>query len=257
MRCNESPMMPARKPAKKTPKPKPPGGSLSGRVARGIGERILKGDFAPGDLLPNEAEWGRIFVASRTAVREAVKNLNGKGLLASRPKIGSRVEPRERWNLLDRDVLAWHCAAMDRRTFLQSTQEARKLLEPGIAALAAAKRSAVQLNAINAALEGMRTAKSAEDLVAPDVAFHRALLAAANNDLLAPFAIIIEQALGTFFDYTARNNPKPDRIVPLHEAVLKAVAAGDPEAAHAAMACLLADTDRIISGGKGRNTTRS
>ena len=81
--------------------------SLHLQLAGAIGEGILNGTYAPGTLLPNEAEWGAMFGASRTAVREAIKTLNGKGLLVSRPKIGSRVEPRERWNFLDRDVLAW------------------------------------------------------------------------------------------------------------------------------------------------------
>ena len=42
---------------------------------RAIGERILGGEFAPGNLLPNEAEWGAVYGASRTAVREAIKAL--------------------------------------------------------------------------------------------------------------------------------------------------------------------------------------
>src|SRR4029078_6616611 len=95
----------------------------------------------PRARLPRNAKRGAMFGVSRTAVREAIKTLNGKGLLVSRPKIGSRVEPRDRWNLLDRDVLGWHCAAMDRRAFLESTQEARKLLETGIAGLAATKHT--------------------------------------------------------------------------------------------------------------------
>src|SRR4051794_40053417 len=99
------------------------GGRVHAELAAGIGLRILDGTYPPGSLLPNEAEWGRIFGASRTAVREAIKTLDGKGLLVSRPKIGSRVEPRERWNLLDRDVMAWHRAAMDATVFLHSLQE--------------------------------------------------------------------------------------------------------------------------------------
>ena len=95
-----------------TPRRKP-GSRVHWELAAGIGRKILDGTYPPGSLLPNEAEWGQIFGASRTAVREAIKTLNGKGLLVSRPKIGSRVEPRGRWNLLDRDVMAWHREALD------------------------------------------------------------------------------------------------------------------------------------------------
>lgn len=220
--------------------------NLHHKLAQSIGEQILKGIYAPGAILPNEADWCRIYGASRTAVREAIKTLNGKGLLASRPKIGSRVEPRERWNLLDRDVLAWHFAAMDRKDFMQSTQEARKILEPGIAALAAAKRTPSQMARLEAALEAMREARTGAAMVAPDVEFHLALLAAANNELLASFGLIIEWALPAVFDYSTRHNPKPETVVPLHEAVVRAIQRGAPEAARRGMAALLIDTDKVI-----------
>ncbi len=217
------------------------------RLARSIGERILAGEFAPGALLPNEAEWGKIYDGSRTAVREAIKTLTGKGLLLSRPKIGSRVQPRERWNLLDRDVLSWHRSAIDRRSFATSTQEARRIIEPGIAELAAKKRSAEQLDRMVAAFEAMREAKSVQVNVIADVEFHSALLQAANNDLLMPFGIVIEQALANLFDYTSQRNPKPSLAIKLHERILHAVVAQDAEAAKQAMLKLIDDTDAVIA----------
>lgn len=233
------------------------GGKLHLELASQIGEGILNGTYAPGSLLPNEAEWGAMFGVSRTAVREAVKTLNGKGLLVSRPKIGSRVEPRDRWNLLDRDVLAWHAAAMDRKALLLKIQEVRRILEPGIAGLAASKRSDAQLHRLKSALEGMRNARSAEDAVAPDVDFHLALLSAANNELLNPFGTIIEHSLRRMFDYTSRHNPKPVVVIPLHEAVFEAVASGRPEAARHAVEALLRDTDAVIAAGPDPAPARS
>ncbi len=216
-------------------------------LARSIGERILSGEYAPGSLLPNEAAWGKIYDVSRTAVRESIKTLTGKGLLLSRPKIGSRVEPRDRWNLLDRDVLSWHRSAIDRRSFAASTQEARRIIEPGIAALAAKKRSIEQLDRLVAALEAMREAKSVQVNVVADVEFHSALLQAANNDLLMPFGIIIEQALANLFDYTSQRNPKPSLAIKLHERIVHAVVAQDAEAARLAMLKLIDNTDAVIA----------
>lgn len=218
-------------------------------LAGNIGARILDGTYAPGAVLPNEVEWSARFGASRTAVREAIKTLAGKGLLKSRPKVGSRVEPRERWNLLDRDVLAWHCAAMDRKTLLLSIQEVRRIIEPGAAALAAAKRTPAQLLRLQQALAAMAQATTAGDMVAPDVDFHLALIASANNELLVPFGILIEQALRQMFDYTSRHNPKPLDVIPLHRAVAEAVARGEPAAASGAIVELLKDTDAIIAAG--------
>jgi DNA-binding FadR family transcriptional regulator len=232
------------------------GSNLHERIERAIGERILGGEFKPGALLPNEAEWGKTYRASRTAVREAIKSLTAKGLLQSRPKIGSRVEPRSRWNMLDRNVLAWHRAAMDRRAFLHSTQEARRLIEPGIAELAARKHTPDQLDRLLAALHAMKTARTSPEMVASDVEFHEALLSCANNELLMPFAIIIEQALSNLFDFTTARNPRYGQALRLHENIARAVAAADPHAARDAMLALLKDTDNVIEVGTGRPTKR-
>lgn len=241
--------MPHRKAKAPHKRVKRAGSRLHLELAQAIGEGILNGTYAPGTLLPNEAEWGTMFGASRTAVREAIKTLNGKGLLVSRPKIGSRVEPRDRWNLLDRDVLAWHCAAMDQKALLLSIQEVRRILEPGAAALAAVKRSDAQLQRIRSACDRMQAATTAEEMVAPDVEFHLALIDAANNELLIPFGIIIEQALQQMFDYTSRHNPKPLDVVPLHRAVTQAIADKSPDAASKAVMELLKDTDAVIAAG--------
>lgn len=229
-----------------------PGSRVHAELAAGIGRGILDGTYPPGSLLPNEAEWGRMFGASRTAVREAIKTLNGKGLLVSRPKVGSRVEPRERWNLLDRDVMAWHRATLDERTFLLSLQEIRRILEPGAAVLAASRRTPAQLAALEAALSDMQSAPDPEAMVAADVRFHLALLAAANNELLVPFGIVIEQALASMFAYTTSHAVHPEQLLPLHAGVVKAIALQSPDAARKAMQALLDDTDETLGAESGQ-----
>jgi DNA-binding FadR family transcriptional regulator len=226
---------------------RPNGGKLHVQIARAIGERILGGEFLPGMLLPNEAAWGRAYGASRTAVREAIKALAAKGLIASRPKIGSRVEPKARWNLLDRDVLAWHRTATDRKAFLASTQEFRRIVEPGIAELAARKRTTKQIDRLVEALDAMSSAKTHVESVAADVAFHEALLSATNNDLLMPFGVLIEETLGNLFDFTTQRNKHYKQALKLHENIAKAVIAGDAAAARKAMLVLIGDTDAVIA----------
>ncbi len=225
----------------------PRSGKLHSKIARGIGERILGGEFAPGTLLPNEAEWGKVYGASRTAVREAIKSLAAKGLIVSKPKVGPRVEPRLRWNLLDRDVLAWHRSATDRKAFLLSTQEFRRIVEPGIAELAARKRTTQQIDQLVTALDDMNRAKSLAEMVEADVSFHEALLAATNNDLLVPFNILIDETLANLFDFTTQRNPRYRQAIKLHEAIARAVIAGDAIAARKAMLMLLDDTDNVVA----------
>ncbi len=220
-------------------------------LAQDIGARILKGEFAPGSLLPREAEWGRAFGVSRTAVREAIKMLMAKGLIVSRPKIGSRVQPRSSWNLLDRDVLAWYCAATDERHFLASVQQVRRILEPEAAALAASNHTPEQLADIEAAFVDMRLADSVGAWNAADVRFHLAILAAAGNELLVPLGFVIESALGQMFDYTATHNEDMRSALLLHEDILRAVRLNRPSVARMAARRLLSDTDRVIGLHQG------
>jgi DNA-binding FadR family transcriptional regulator len=221
-------------------------GSLHNSVAQDIGARILNGEFAPGTLLPNEAEWCKSFGVSRTAVREAIKMLMGKGLIISRPRIGSRVLPREQWNLLDRDVLAWYCAAAKQAHFLAHMQQVREILEPETAALAAANHTADQLRAIEAAFAEMAAAKTLAAWNEADVRFHFAILQAAGNELLVPLGLVIESALGSMFTYTARQKGDVGRTLPGHERILIAIRARRPNAARQAVRRLLDDTSRIV-----------
>lgn len=220
--------------------------SLHHQVAQDIGARILKGEFAPGDLLPNEAESCKAYGVSRTAVREAMKMLTAKGLIVSRPKIGSRVQPRDSWNLLDRDVLAWYCASADRTHFLASMHEVREILEPEAAALAARHHTAAQLKPIEQALTVMRDAPDLPAWNAADVQFHLGILWAAGNELLVPFGFLIESALGTMFDFTGRHNQDYREAYPLHEAILQAIRKRRPDAARKAARRLLGDTGRLL-----------
>ncbi|STL46846.1 GntR family transcriptional regulator [Escherichia coli] len=80
--------------------------NLSYVLAEKLAQRILKGEYEPGTILPGEIELGEQFGVSRTAVREAVKNVNGKkGWFLPRPRIGTRVMPHQTGIFLDQECL--------------------------------------------------------------------------------------------------------------------------------------------------------
>lgn len=220
--------------------------SLHTQLAESIGKHILKGTYPPGTILPNEAEWGRIYSASRTTVREAVKTLTAKGLVVSRTKVGSRVRPPEDWNMLDRDVLGWLLQTQRPQDYLKSIQQVRKMIEPEVAALAASCRSAAQLATIQRAFEDMKKAGAGTASIEPDVQFHLSILAAANNFLLTPFGVMIEAALRNMFQFTTKHNDRPDYFLPRHESILKAVEKKNPQLARKATLALLEDTDQTL-----------
>ena len=80
--------------------------NLSYVLAEKLAQRILKGEYEPGTILPGEIELGEQFGVSRTAVREAVKTLTAKGMVLPRPRIGTRVMPQSNWNFLDQELLS-------------------------------------------------------------------------------------------------------------------------------------------------------
>ncbi len=221
--------------------------SLYNKVAHDLGQRIVRGDYKPGALLPNEAECGQIYKVSRTAVREAVKMLSAKGLIQSRPKIGSRVEPRAAWNLLDRDVLGWYCATADFPKFAHDVQQIRFMIEPEAAALAAMNRTQAHLAEIAAAYAAMAVGVDDEQAWnVADVKFHLAVLDASGNEFISPFGRVIESLLANLFSATVGYVRNRVRVLPLHEAIFDAIKARKPDAARRAVRRLLESTQRTI-----------
>ena len=227
------------------------GASVHARIANEIGLRIVRGDYPPGAILPNEAKWAETFNVSRSAVREAIKMLMAKSLLTSRPKVGSRVEPRERWNLLDRDVLAWYAASPRREQFLKTVQEFRYIVEPEAAALAAVRRSDEQMEEISRACAEMGAGTTLRARTEADTRFHMAILRAAGNDLLVPLGALIESGLDSLFVYITRNIRDLDYAQQLHEDIERQIRLQRPNKARAAVRKLLANTDDVIAGGSG------
>jgi len=206
----------------------------------------VRGDYPPGTILPNEAKWSETFDVSRSAVREAIKMLMAKSLLSSRPKVGSWVEPRERWNLLDRDVLSWYASAPDREAFLRTVQEFRHIIEPEATALAAERRSDEQMEEISAACREMGEASSLAIRTQADTRFHLAILRASGNELLVPLGVLIESALNNLFVVVTRETADVHHAQKLHEAIERNVRLKRPDAARAAVRKLLANTDEVI-----------
>ncbi len=222
------------------------GQSVHSSIANEIGLRIVRGDYPPGTILPNEAEWSANFGVSRSVVREAIKMLMAKNLLSSRQKIGSWVAPKEYWNLLDRDVLSWYAASPGNRSFLKTVQEFRRIIEPEAAALAAQRRSDEDMEAITLACREMGTAPSLASRVAADTRFHVAILRATSNELLLPLGVLIDSALNQLFTLVTREVNDLRHAQDLHEDIEKAIRLKRPEAARRAVRRLLANTDGII-----------
>jgi DNA-binding FadR family transcriptional regulator len=215
-------------------------------VCQAIGRRIVHGEYPPGTVLPAETEWSARFNVSRSVVREAIKILSAKGLLTSRPKVGSRVEPRQRWNLLDHDVLAWYAEAPGRQEFLRSLQEFRRIFEPEAAAIAAERRSDEQMRGLSKACQDMGCAATLSERSSADVRFHLGILEASGNDLLLPIGVLVESALRNLFILITREADDLRYAQELHEAIERAIRRRQPAAAKRAVKRLLENSDAML-----------
>ncbi|MEQ8966627.1 MAG: FadR/GntR family transcriptional regulator [Azospirillaceae bacterium] len=231
---------------------------LHGRVVYELGGRILKGAWPPGATLPTEAELGGELGVSRSALREAIKTLAAKGLVETRPKIGTRVRPRELWHMLDPDVLAWRAAAPDVHHLATELLCVRRIVEPEAAAIAAARATEEDIAAIEAAWQAMVAAgNDPEATVGPDVRLHLAILQATHNDFLVSLGALTETAMAASIELSSTHPGAPETALPAHAAVVDAIRSRSPDAARAAMAALLDKTAETIAGATDPAAPRS
>jgi len=126
---------------------------LHGTIARDIGIGIVSGRLKPGQILTGEIDSSARLAVSRTAYREALRILAAKGLVESRPKVGTKVSEQKNWHLLDPDVVGWTFANEPDWVMLKNLFELRDIVESHAAALAAIRRSDAQLNRMRQALD--------------------------------------------------------------------------------------------------------
>jgi DNA-binding FadR family transcriptional regulator len=233
------------------------GRNLHGQVVHELGRRIVGGACAPGDALPNEEELCRELGISRTALRESVKVLAAKGLVESRPRIGTRVRASECWNLLDPDVLAWRCATSPGPEFILQLNQMREIIEPASAGLAAQHRTQAQLRKLDDAYAAMAAAPDIDTFVGADLEFHIAILDATNNPLLLPLGAMIGSALETLLGLSARRAGNFKVGLPEHGKVLEAIRRQQPAVATREMTGLLADTRQRLKQPAVKKAGRS
>jgi DNA-binding FadR family transcriptional regulator len=210
--------------------------------------RVLSGEYPPAKPLPNEATLLSEFGVSRTCLREAMQMLGAKGLVRSRPKLGTFVREPHNWNFLDADILRLRQRIVSRPIFLRELFAVRRMVEPETAALAAANATPAMLAKLQIALlemasgDGARTDATTE----ADVAFHRLLLAASGNALLSGLGACIEEALRASISVTSHPDVGSPFALDKHLAVFEAVCDGDAEMARNNMSALLDMTEKVL-----------
>ena len=237
-----------------------PVGTAASSVADALVEMIL-GQMSPGASLPSEAELATQFSVSRLTVREAVKMLEGRGLVDLAR--GRRAVVREPDGSAFSDFVVSLIRNDPKGLF--DFIELRIALETMSARSAARRASRAALQALESAMQGMRD--SAEDYnraVAAgedaepadrrfhdfDLQFHEALATASGNRVVAFLFEAMSKSLRESFSMsrrgqTLRGSTREDTVA-AHQAALDAIRSGKPSAAAEALRVHLTDTERDI-----------
>jgi DNA-binding FadR family transcriptional regulator len=199
---------------------------LAAQAADVLLDRIRSGEWPLGRKLPGEMLLTAQLGVGRSTVREAIRELSGKGVLDSRQGSGVFVTALDTTE--DREAVL-------RRASIVSVIEARIAIEAAAAGLAAQRRTPADLRAVRRALASRRRAdgQRTDDHVDADMAFHRTVVLAAHNDVLTElFSGFVPRVRTAMIDML--------RIAPLlsedadhaaHAALVRAIAGRDPQAA--------------------------
>jgi GntR family transcriptional repressor for pyruvate dehydrogenase complex len=211
---------------------------LSHSVVKQIEQLILRGILRPGERLPSERELSERFGVSRPSLRDAVAELQARGLLATRAGagiyvadvLGSAFSPA-----LIRLISSHEEAVFDYIAF-------RRDLESIAAERAATHGSDIDLQVIDAIYQKMEIAhrkRNPADEAELDAEFHLAILEASHNVILLHMMRSIFDLLkqGVFFNRQMmfKSRTTRDLLLNHHRAINAAIQSRDPDAARAAI----------------------
>jgi DNA-binding FadR family transcriptional regulator len=227
-------------------------GAFHDSVVETIADWIVASRYPAGSTLPVEHAICDELAASRTTVREALKTLAAKGLVRVGPRVGTRVLPTDRWNLLDPQVVAWRLRAPITPDLISDLVDMRLMIEPAAAKFAASRAEAGDIASLNEAFARMMRAVDGDgSYVDADLAFHESILRAAHNQFLSQLAPVIGAVLRLSFELSTTSLDSARATLPDHDAVLRAIEAGNAAMAHDRLAAIIvasrADMERAIS----------
>ena len=206
--------------------------ALHQQVAESLRELIVAGKLRRGDALPPERELAKQFGVSRATVREALRVLQLWGLVEARQGGGNYVSLPS----LDHIVAPLASIIQRNRALQDELLDARFVFEPAVCWLAAQRRTAADLAAIEAIIARQaQRVEQGELAVEEDSAFHLALAEATHNRVIPQLIQTINDLLLESRLRSLRTPDRPRRSLEGHLRILAALRAGDAEVASQAM----------------------
>lgn len=224
----------------------PPPRRIYEDIASQLIEKINRGEYPAGSLLPSERELAEMFGASRPAIRDALLSLRTSGLISVRQKSRARVTPMNSASFLNQ-LAASAQVLLGSPNGLSDFMELRALLECGLARHAARYASPRDIERLAGALEDNRLAMhDTEAFVEADYAFHRAIAEITRN----PIIVSCQSAMLEWMKVQRSVGLPIRELIKVayqgHEGIYKAIADRDPEAAYEAAAGHLRTVSDLI-----------
>jgi GntR family transcriptional regulator, transcriptional repressor for pyruvate dehydrogenase complex len=205
--------------------------SVSDRLTTEIESRIGDGRLRPGDRIPAERELAQELGVSRASLRQALHELEMRGLIDRRPGRGTVVldQPGSEF----RSTLS---ASMSPQIQdLEHIMDLRMVLEPPVAARAAVRHHPVDLRRLANVQTQMEHAKDVGSVVELDIAFHREIAQATHNPLLLRLLEVTSEWMGPSRQAAVQRPRRYESSMQAHRRILAAITDRDESAAHDAM----------------------
>lgn len=222
---------------------------LSASVAAQIEEMVTSGQLQNGRRLPSERRLAELLGVSRGSVREAITELEVKGLVTRRPGSGTHVR-RPSHSLFTGPIVSGG-GLSDRET--TELLDLREAIEPGIAARAAERATPADVEEIRALARAFENSGGdVERRMQLDAEFHQAIARAAHNALLAGLVDRFMHALDATRRTTAQTESRFRMSKTAHRKIATAIASGDPDAAEYEMLEHVRAITAFLSGSQHR-----
>jgi GntR family transcriptional regulator, transcriptional repressor for pyruvate dehydrogenase complex len=216
--------------------------SVSDELAERLERMIRDGELPPGAQLPPERDLQRLLGVSRVSVREALHDLELKGLIDRKPGRGTIViDPQagRTGTLLAR-------LSNDERS-IREIMDFRAAIEPPIAARAAGRAVARDVRALRERVAQADYASGAAQTTVLDEAFHAAIARATHNALFVKLLDIAADWLRTTRQATLQTRRRREESMAAHRRILDAIAARDVTGAAEAMADHIERVNRLLA----------
>ncbi|HTQ87314.1 MAG TPA: FadR/GntR family transcriptional regulator [Candidatus Solibacter sp.] len=212
-------------------------------VAAQLERRILDGALKPGDKLPPERELAERFDVSRSAVREAIRSLELRGLVEPRPGEGTLVRTPSIDSLLNPLAsLLGH-----KRELVTELLEVRGMIEPPLAARAARNAGPEDIALLENILERQKEKVARQEVaIDEDSEFHYTIARASKNGVILKVVDMMMDILKESRERSLQVGGRPEKSLAGHRRIFNAIKRHDAEGAEAAMRQHLVEIEAIL-----------